>query len=123
VKLTTGLAKFRSSSSSSSCHRYHHGLSAVTRIGTVPSVFLSHVPGILYPSFYIYRAALEFGFQAFVLNELHISFVFILSLIPRDCSVGIALGYGLDDQGSRGSWRGMGIFFFATASRRALEST
>jgi hypothetical protein len=42
----------------------------------------------------------------------------------RDSSVGIALGYGLDDQGS--SIRlpvGVGNFFFTTASRTALGPT
>jgi hypothetical protein len=39
----------------------------------------------------------------------------------RDSSVGIALGYGLDDWGSR--VRGLGIFLFTTASRTALGHT
>jgi hypothetical protein len=39
----------------------------------------------------------------------------------RDSSVGIALGYGLDDQGSRVRLPGgLGIFLFTTASRTAL---
>jgi hypothetical protein len=39
----------------------------------------------------------------------------------RDSSVGIALGYGLDDQGCRVRFpAGLGIFFFTTASRTAL---
>jgi hypothetical protein len=42
----------------------------------------------------------------------------------RDSSVGIALGYGLDDRGSRvDSRRGLGIFLFTTASRTALGPT
>jgi hypothetical protein len=45
-------------------------------------------------------------------------------LKSRDTSVGIALGYGLDDQGSRfDSRRGVGIFLFATASRTAMGPT
>jgi hypothetical protein len=42
----------------------------------------------------------------------------------RDSSVGIALGYGLDD-GVLGfdSRRGLGIFLFTTASRTALGTT
>jgi hypothetical protein len=39
-------------------------------------------------------------------------------------SVGMALGHGLDDQGSRVRFPvGMGIFLFTTASRTALEPT
>jgi len=38
-----------------------------------------------------------------------------------DSSVGIALGYGLDDRSSR--VRGLGIFLFTTASRTALGTT
>jgi hypothetical protein len=42
----------------------------------------------------------------------------------RDSSVGIALGYELDDRGSRvDSRRGLGIFLFTTASRTAVEPT
>jgi hypothetical protein len=42
----------------------------------------------------------------------------------RDRSVGIALGYGLDDRGSRfDSRRGLGIFLFTTVSRTALGPT
>jgi hypothetical protein len=42
----------------------------------------------------------------------------------RDSSVGIALGYGMDDRGSRYDYRwGLGIFLFTTASRTALEPT
>jgi hypothetical protein len=44
----------------------------------------------------------------------------------RDSSVCITLGYGLDDRGSR-VWfpggGGVGIFFFTTESRTALETT
>jgi hypothetical protein len=40
----------------------------------------------------------------------------------RDSSVGIALGYGLDDRGSRIRFPGgLGIFLYTTASRTALE--
>jgi hypothetical protein len=43
---------------------------------------------------------------------------------PRDSSVGIALGYGLDDRGSRVRFpAGLGIFLFTTASRTALGPT
>jgi hypothetical protein len=39
----------------------------------------------------------------------------------RDSSVGIALGYGLDDRGFRVRFpAGLGIFLFTTASRTAL---
>jgi hypothetical protein len=42
----------------------------------------------------------------------------------RDSSVGIVLGYGLDDQGSRfDSWQGLGIFFLTTVFRMALGPT
>jgi hypothetical protein len=42
----------------------------------------------------------------------------------HDSSVCIALGYGLDDQGSRvRSQRGLGVFLFITASRPALGPT
>jgi hypothetical protein len=42
----------------------------------------------------------------------------------RDSSVGIALGYGLDDHVlGFDSRRGLGIFLFTTASRTALEPT
>jgi hypothetical protein len=47
-----------------------------------------------------------------------------LCIKSRDSSVGIALGYGLDDRGSRfDSKRGLGIFLFTTASRMALGPT
>jgi hypothetical protein len=44
----------------------------------------------------------------------------------RDSSVGIALGYRLDDRGSRvrlPAGRGVGIFLFTTVSRMALGPT
>jgi hypothetical protein len=42
----------------------------------------------------------------------------------HDSSVGIALGYGLDDRGSRVRFpRGLGIFLFTTASRTVLGPT
>jgi hypothetical protein len=43
----------------------------------------------------------------------------------RNSSVGIALGYGLDDRGSRVRFptEGVGIFLFTTASRTALGPT
>jgi hypothetical protein len=42
----------------------------------------------------------------------------------RDSSVGIALGYGLDDRGSRVLFpAGLGIFLFTTASRMFLGPT
>jgi hypothetical protein len=42
----------------------------------------------------------------------------------RDSSVGIALGYGLDDRDSRVRFpAGVGIFLFTTASRTALGPT
>jgi hypothetical protein len=45
--------------------------------------------------------------------------------VSRDSSVGIALGYGLDDWGSRvhSGGGGLGIFLFTTASRTALGPT
>jgi hypothetical protein len=47
------------------------------------------------------------------------------SSVIRDSSVGIALGYGLDDRGSRVRFPGggLGIFLFTTASRTALGPT
>jgi hypothetical protein len=42
----------------------------------------------------------------------------------RDSSVGIALGYGLDDRGSRVRFQaGLRIFLLTTVSRTALEPT
>jgi hypothetical protein len=41
--------------------------------------------------------------------------------MSRDISVGIALGYGLDDRFD--SRRGLGIFLFIIASRKALGHT
>jgi hypothetical protein len=42
----------------------------------------------------------------------------------RDSSVGIALGYGLDDRGYRVQFpTGMGAFLFTTASRTVLGPT
>jgi hypothetical protein len=42
----------------------------------------------------------------------------------RDSSVGIALGYGLDDQGTRVRFpAGLGTFLFTTVSRTALGPT
>jgi hypothetical protein len=52
--------------------------------------------------------------------------ILILSylIFSRDSSVGTALGYGLDDRGSRvDSRRELGIFLFTTASRTALGPT
>jgi hypothetical protein len=44
--------------------------------------------------------------------------------MSRDSSVGIALGYGLDDRGSRVRFPArLGIFHFTSASRTALEPT
>jgi hypothetical protein len=40
--------------------------------------------------------------------------------MSRDISVGIALGYGLNDQSSRVRFPEVGIFIFTTASRTAL---
>jgi hypothetical protein len=42
-------------------------------------------------------------------------------MVGHDSSVGIALGYGLDDGGNDSQW-GLGIFLFTTASRTALGS-
>jgi hypothetical protein len=42
--------------------------------------------------------------------------------MKRDSSVGIALGYGLDDLGFD-CRRGLGIYLFTTASRTALGTT
>jgi hypothetical protein len=53
-------------------------------------------------------------------------FFYIYSLVvcKRTSSVGIALGYGLDDRGSRVRFpAGLGIFLFTTASRTALGPT
>jgi hypothetical protein len=55
--------------------------------------------------------------------------VYIFTDLPpdknsRDSSVGIALGYGLDDRGSSVRFpAGLGIFLFTAASRTALEPT
>jgi hypothetical protein len=47
-----------------------------------------------------------------------------IQIKSRDCSVGIVLGYRLDDRGSRfDSRRVLGIFLFTTGSRMALEPT
>jgi hypothetical protein len=45
-----------------------------------------------------------------------------ISFKSHDSSVGIGLGYGLDDRGSRVRFRagGLGIFLFTTSSRTAL---
>jgi len=44
--------------------------------------------------------------------------------MSRDISFGIALGYGLDDRGSRiRFWAGAGNFLFTTASRMSLVPT
>jgi hypothetical protein len=44
--------------------------------------------------------------------------------MSRDSSVGIALGHGLDERGSRVRFpAGLGIFLFATVSRTALGPT
>jgi hypothetical protein len=48
----------------------------------------------------------------------------IIFLKRRDSSVGIALGYGLDDRGSSVRFpAGLGIFLFTTASRTVLGPT
>jgi hypothetical protein len=49
----------------------------------------------------------------------------MLLLSTGDSSVGISLGYGLDDRGSRVRFpaRSLGIFLFTTASRMALGPT
>jgi hypothetical protein len=48
----------------------------------------------------------------------------LYTYLSRDSSVGIALGYGLDDRGSRVRLPGgMEIFLFTTASRTALGPT
>jgi hypothetical protein len=50
--------------------------------------------------------------------------ILILSYNSLDSSVGIALGYGLDDRGSRVRFpAGAGSFLFTTASRTALGPT
>jgi hypothetical protein len=50
-----------------------------------------------------------------------INFCFYNRSGSRDSSVGKALGYGLDDRGSRIRFPGgLGIFLFNTASRTAL---
>jgi hypothetical protein len=49
---------------------------------------------------------------------------FNIILNSRDSSVGIALGYGLDDRGSRVRFpAGLGVFLFTTESRLALGPT
>jgi hypothetical protein len=49
----------------------------------------------------------------FVVHLTLLDLVTVLMYLSRDSSVGIALGYGLDDQA-------LGIFLFTTASRTAL---
>jgi hypothetical protein len=54
---------------------------------------------------------------------MNTTFVFVLTQNrSRDASVGIAVGYGLDDDGFE-SRQGLGIFLFTTASRPALRPT
>jgi hypothetical protein len=49
---------------------------------------------------------------------------YVVAYKSRDSSVGIALGYGLDDRCSTLDFRrGLGIFLFTTASRTALGPT
>jgi hypothetical protein len=49
---------------------------------------------------------------------------YVARIKSRDSSVGIALGYGLDDRGSRVRFRaGLGIFLFTTVSRTAPGPT
>jgi hypothetical protein len=56
------------------------------------------------------------------LGGLFVSFSIIIK--SRDISGGIALGYGLDDRGSRVRFpAGLGIFLFTTASRTATGPT
>jgi hypothetical protein len=51
-------------------------------------------------------------------------YYYLLLLLSRGSSVGIALGYGLDDRGSRVRFSaGAGNFSFSTASRKALGLT
>jgi hypothetical protein len=62
----------------------------------------------------------------FYWNSIFSFLLFSFFFLPwsRDSSVGIALGYGLDDRGSRVRFRrGLGIFLFTTASRTALGPT
>jgi hypothetical protein len=58
------------------------------------------------------------------LRALVVKFTFLsFHRMSRDSSVGIALGYGLDDRGSRVRLlAGLGIFLFTTASRTVLGS-
>jgi hypothetical protein len=45
-------------------------------------------------------------------------------IYASDSSVGMALGYGLDNRGSRVEFlAGLGIFLFTTTSRTSLEPT
>jgi hypothetical protein len=56
-----------------------------------------------------------------LLSVVVVVVVVVVIIIIRDSSVGIALGYGLDNRGSRFDSRwGLGIFLFPTASRTAL---
>jgi hypothetical protein len=69
--------------------------------------------------------------KMYICNNVHVNAHVLMStdlsrpIESRDSSVGIALGYGLDDRGSRvrfpGGW--LGTFLFTTASRTALVPT
>jgi hypothetical protein len=63
-------------------------------------------------------------FQNPCLVAVHHILSHLCNFPSRNCSVGIALGYELDDRGSGVRFpTGLGIFPFATASRTALEPT
>jgi hypothetical protein len=60
----------------------------------------------------------------YIIFNIVIISLFIITSKSRDSSVGIALGYGLDDRGlGFDSRRGWGIFLFTTTSRTALGPT
>jgi hypothetical protein len=60
--------------------------------------------------------------ESFVVKIYSTEFTYIWR--SRDSSVGIALGYGLEDRGPRVRFpAGLGIFLFTTASRTALGPT
>jgi hypothetical protein len=60
------------------------------------------------------------------LNTVAMYYTYVLHYVllynkSRDSSVGIGLGYGLDDRGSRVRFPvGLGIFLFTTTSKKAL---
>jgi hypothetical protein len=70
-------------------------------------------------------AVIAVKFEGIFLHYYYYYYYYYYYNKSRDNSVGIALGYGLDDWGSRVRFPalGLGIFLFTTASRTALGPT